>query len=310
MKPIVIFVKRLAVFVVFTLVCYILLIFVGGKFLPNKYKPNINYQLGHNYLRLKEVKQTRDVDLLFVGSSHAYRGFDTRIYQKAGYSVFNLGSSSQTPTQTLVLLKRYLKGLNPKLVVLEVFPDVFTSDGVESSIDLIVSDKNDWNSFKMMMFQKNMKVFNTYIYVEVKNLIETKPNFTQNTYHSGGYVSKGKLRYNNSEKPPITELKLDTDQVVKFEIILKYLKTNKIEYMLVQAPITTRMYQSYTNINEFNRKINTYGNHFNFNTKLMLNDSLDFYDNHHLNENGVTEFNEAFLKLLDRHYKTLLKPSY
>ena len=82
------------------------------------------------FTRLKEVKTVKNVDILFLGSSHTYRGFDTSIFHDCGYSAFNLGSSSQTPIQTLTLANRYLKQLNPKLVVLEVYPGNFTGDGV------------------------------------------------------------------------------------------------------------------------------------------------------------------------------------
>lgn len=307
MKPFVTFFKKLTVFSVFLLFVYVLLIYVAGEFLPKKIKPNINYKIGHNYLRLKEVKQTSNVDILFLGSSHAYRGFDTRIFNAAGYTIFNLGSSAQTPTQTLILLKRYLKQLNPKLVVFEVWPEVFTSDGVESSLDLIANDTNDLSTLQMVWDSKNMKVFNTYIYANIKNLIGSETNFEQKTYHDGGYVSQDKLNYNQDAKPNRTKLIFKNRQLTNFEAILGILKTEKVEYLLVQAPVTNQMYQSFTNISWFNAKIDGYGNHYNFNGKLKLDDTLDFYDNHHLNQKGVKLFNEAFLKLLTDEYKIVLQ---
>ena len=90
---------------------------------------------GHMYSRISEIKNQEDVDILFLGSSHAYRGFDTRIFLENGYKSFNLGSSAQTPTQTKVLVERYLGSLNPELVIYEVYPKTFTMDGVESSLD-------------------------------------------------------------------------------------------------------------------------------------------------------------------------------
>ena len=85
------------------------------------------------------TRKIKNVDVLFLGSSHAYRGFDPRIFRKRGYSSFNLGSSAQTPSQTKVWLKRYLKHLNPKIVIYEVYPGTFSSDGIEASLDLV-----DW----------------------------------------------------------------------------------------------------------------------------------------------------------------------
>lgn len=301
------FFKRVVIFSIFTIIIYAILLYIGGEFLSRRFKPNINYKIGHNYLRLTEVKEVADVDLLFLGSSHAYRGFDTRIFKEAGYKTFNLGSSAQTPKQTLVLIKRYLKQLNPKLVVLEVFPNVFTSDGVESSLDLIANDTNDLNSLKMVIDQKNMKVLNTYIYALEKDLMGSTPNYKQKAYHQGGYVSQDGLSYNHVSKFTATKLLLKKEQIKSFEMIIEILKRERINYILVQAPITSGLYQSLENIDEFNDKMASYGKHYNFNTKLKLNDSLDFYDNHHLNQNGVKKFNESFLELLDTNYSILLK---
>lgn len=301
------FFKRLAVFSVFALVLYVILIYVGGEFLSRRFKQNIIYNISHNYLRLAEVKKTSDVDLLILGSSHAYRGFDTRILKEAGYKTFNLGSSAQTPKQTLVLLERYLKQLKPKLVILEVYPKVFTIDGVESTLDLIVNDENDLKSLKMVVDQNNMKVYNTFIYKLTKSLLDSIPDIKLKTYHQGGYVSKAILQFNNDPKPIKSPIIIEKKQIVTFENILDLLKKEKVDYVLVQAPITSQMYDSFTNIDVFNEKMATYGNYYNFNNQLKLNDSLDFFDNHHLNQNGVISFNAVFLEMLDKNYSTLLK---
>ena len=86
--------------------------------------------------RLTEASRTKDVDILFLGSSHCYRTFDTRFYASRGLRTFNLGTSNQTPLQSEMLLHLYLDTLRPRMVVLEVHPDVVGNDGVESSIYL------------------------------------------------------------------------------------------------------------------------------------------------------------------------------
>ena len=35
--------------------------------------------------------------------------------------------------------------------------------------------------------------------------------------------------------------------------------------------------------------------YYNFNSLVSLNDSIDFNDDHHLNQNGVIKFNEKFI---------------
>src|SRR5689334_14184152 len=70
---------------------------------------NLNYRLGaygHLFTRVKEIDSVKKVDILFLGSSHSYRGFDPRIFKQYGLTSFNLGSSSQTPIQAKILLEK------------------------------------------------------------------------------------------------------------------------------------------------------------------------------------------------------------
>ena len=294
--------KRLIWFSLLAFLGYAVFLYLFASFIPQKNIPNLIYLQDHNYLRLKEAKQMSNVDLLFLGSSHAYRSFDTRIFTASNYKAFNLGSSSQTPKQTLILLKRYLKQLNPKLVVFEVNPILFTSDGVESAIDLITSDNNDINSLKMVVDQKNVKVLNTYLYALANSIFKKSPDIKLKTYHKGGYVSRANLKYYDGEKPIDEKIIIKEKQLKAFKAIIVMLESNNIDYILVQAPVTQQKYRSFTNMAEFNAKLKAYGDYYDFNNKLKLIDTLDFYDNHHLNQSGVTIFNTAFLELLEKEY--------
>ena len=135
-------------FSIFALTFYIVAICLAGDFIPSKWTKNLIYKsggAGHSLNRFDEVKNKENVDILFLGSSHTYRGFDNRIFNNAsanGFTSFNLGSSAQTPIQTEVLLNRYLNQLNPKIAIYEVYPITFTLDGIESAMDLISNDQN------------------------------------------------------------------------------------------------------------------------------------------------------------------------
>ena len=141
------FISNTVLFLLFLSIFYSTFLIIWVHYAPSRFKPNIIYNMGSYgfmYSRLSEIKNYENTNILFLGSSHAYRGFDTRIFLDKGLKSFNLGSSSQTPLQTKVLLKRYLERLNPKLVIYEVYPETFTIDGVESSLDIIANDKNDF----------------------------------------------------------------------------------------------------------------------------------------------------------------------
>ena len=71
-------------------------------------------------MRFREIRDYKNIDLLFLGSSHSYRSFDTRLFTDAGYTSFNLGSALQTPFNSYYLLREYFDQLKPKVVILSV----------------------------------------------------------------------------------------------------------------------------------------------------------------------------------------------
>lgn len=300
------FIRALLGFIITTALVYFILIIFFGEFIPAKYTKNLSYNVGsagHINSRLKEVKSIKNIDLLFLGSSHTYRGFDTRIFEKEGYSCFNLGSSSQTPLQTRVLLERYLDQLQPKLVIYEVYPVCFTLDGVEASLDLIANDRNDLASVELAIKQKHVKVYNSLLFAFYSQLFNRNTGFVEkvkkgdDTYIPGGYVER-KLNYFKHEHYPKQQWDLLPVQLKAFEENLALLKKRNIKVILVQAPITKTLYNSYSNNADFDAKMKRYGTYYNFNKTTQLSDSLDFYDDDHLNQNGVQKFNKELIQQL------------
>ena len=300
------FLRKVLLFIPFSITTYILLIIIWGDYAPGRLQKNLNYRLGssgHLYSRLNDIKNTKNVDVLILGSSHAYRGFDTRIFQKDGLRTFNLGSSSQTPMQTEVLLKRYLDELSPKIILYEVYPATFSSDGVESSLDIIANDKNDFESISMAFKQNHVKVYNLLIYGFYRDLFNKNSDFKEasikgdDKYVEGGYVER-KLQYFKYLEYDRQTWKLNNQQFQSFEKVLHLFNERNIPFVLVQAPITNLRYQSYSNNSEFDSRIRKYGEYFNFNKILDLDDRLHFYDSHHLNQNGVEIFNSKLIEII------------
>ncbi len=301
------FIANTTKFLLFTSVFYIVILSLWGRYASSSFKPNLNYRIGsygHMYSRLSEIKSYGEVDILFLGSSHSYRGFDTRIFSKNGYKTFNLGSSAQTPIQTKVLLNRYLDRLNPKLVIYEVYPATFAMDGVESSLDIIANDKNDFQSLRMALIINNIKTYNTLVYGLTRDLLGLNTSFTEpiikgkDKYVSGGYVEKG-IRFYHPRNYRKKAISLRDDQLKSFSEIVQILNDKGIELVLVYAPIPKVNYDSYINTNYFDSVMKKYSTYYNFNKIISLNDSLHFMDSHHLNQNGVSIFNNKLIELLN-----------
>lgn len=303
------FIRTLITFIFFTTLFYLASILVWGISAPSILKPNINYKIGaygYMFTRLKDIKTTKNIDILFLGSSHTYRGFDTRIFKKHGFNTFNLGSSAQTPIQTTVLLKRYLKDINPKLIIYEVYPESFMSDGIESSLDIIANDKNDYHSLLMATKLNHLKTYNTLIYGTLRDLLNLNATFEEpliqgpNTYVSGGFVEKEIKHYTPEKRSNKQSINLNGDQLSDFAELVNLIKERNIELKLVYAPITPSLYKSYLNNSEFDSLMSGYSTYYNFNELVQLNDSVHFYDESHLNQYGVDIFNEKLVEILKK----------
>tara|TARA_R110000737_G_scaffold327112_1_gene341205 strand:+ start:2212 stop:3069 length:858 start_codon:yes stop_codon:yes gene_type:complete len=284
------------------------MLFVWASIAPNKFKPNVSYKLGangHLFSRISEIKNQSDVDVLFLGSSHAYRGFDPRIFSKYGYNTFNMGSSAQSPLQTKVLINRYLDSLNPKLVIYEVFPATFSLDGVESSLDIVSNDRNDFYSLEMVLKINNIKTYNTFLYALIRDFLGLNESFTESIYKrndkyvSGGFV-ENEIEFFKPFPFEKREVKIKDYQLESFLEIVKELEIRNIPVILVYAPISKVHYESYTNTDYFDSLMSSYSDYYNFNEIVYLNDSLHFSDSHHLNQSGVELFNKKLIEILNK----------
>lgn len=310
------FIKNIFLFFIILVVCYPILISFTGHIIPQLFKPNINYHLGsygHLYTRINQIKNSfAKTDVLFLGSSHTYRGFDPRNFQNL--KSFNLGSSAQTPINTNVLLKRYLAKINPKIVLYEVYPGNFSSDGVESSLDIIANDKNDCWSIVMATKINNIKTYNTLIYGFFRDCFKLNNSFFENEikdkdkYISGGFIERKIEYYRYNRIDANKNWQINDNQIKAFNKNIQFIKSYGIKPILIFAPITKGLYNSYKNNAYIDSLMRSYElPYYNFNEIIQLDDSLDFYDAHHLNQNGVNKFNSKLKEILPEIF---IKKSY
>jgi hypothetical protein len=299
------FIIRMLKFFCFATLIYIFSVVVFRRLSPTLFSKNIIYKKGGTgflYTRLLEADSVKNIDVLAIGSSHAYRGFDPRIFKEYGYKLFNLGSSNQTPIQTNLFLKRYLKKLNPKLVIIEVYPWSLCNDGVESALNIISNTNVDLKVGRMALAVHHLKVYNSLIYGLSEDLLNQE-NFTEtiktetDKYISGGFVERLGGFY--SQKVSKEGRKKWIINEIQWEYLKKniqILKEKEINYLLVQAPTTKLLFNSYSNNNSIDSILNSLGPYLNFNLTSNMNDSLHFYDSDHLNQNGVEIFNTSLLE--------------
>jgi hypothetical protein len=308
------FLFRILVGSIFFIVVYPVAIFALGSFLP-KYFKNIKQTkggYGHLWSRLREIEKSPDADILILGSSTAYRGIDTRSFDSLGLKAFNLGSSAQTPLQSAYLLEKFIDKVNPSVVIWDVNPYTFHNSGYESFVDVCSNLGADMELAKQLIVMKELQGINTLLFVEMSQLFSNYYNYNEpikkrkDTYIGGGFVeTEMKIFDGNYEVEPIN-LEFRHYQKESFEQSLKYLTEKNINVVLVFAPIYEKTYTSFLNRVEVNnyfesmvRSYNLKG-YFNFNEMKVpgLNEKLHFYDDYHLNQEGVKLYDSYLVRVV------------
>lgn len=295
------FLKKLTTtLIVFTVVVPVGIIIWYLSPLPNG---NIKFNkggYGHLYSRLSELDTIKDIDVLFLGSSHTYRGFDSqKISNELGLNCFNLGSSGQTPDVTKVLLKTYLNEIKPKLVVYEVVPDGIFNESIGSRVDIV--SNLPFTRLKSLRYLEGFGIteFKTLILRICHDLFYQEYyeplRRGEDEYIPGGYVMRkgfGSTSKYYEEESFIVDT--NSKGFKRFLANISYIKSQDIPVILVFAPTTSYDYSRYpSNIDSIYTDMGVY---WNFNLKTNLNDSLHFFDSSHLNYLGVHIFNQDLIR--------------
>lgn len=270
---------------------------------------NVKYHLGmwdYTYTKMHEVAEYKDVDVLFLGSSHCYRTFDTRFYAARGLRTFNLGTSNQTPLQTLMLLRLYLDSLSPRLVVIEVHPDLMCNDGVESSIYLANNMMPSYELAQMSFSTHNLKSVLSMFYSAVRNTLWgefssfSEPLFDEeNEYVPGGFVERKGGCY-QPEPHQVVPIEIKDCQLDALRESVSLLRERGVPCLLVEVPGTETLQKAYEGHEEFVKQMQLIGNYYSPRPEGLC-DTLHFYDDEHLNQRGVELYNPCF-------YDAVLKP--
>tara|TARA_B100000795_G_scaffold269928_1_gene261168 strand:- start:65 stop:925 length:861 start_codon:yes stop_codon:yes gene_type:complete len=259
---------------------------------------------GDTYARFLEFNEKSASDIIFTGSSRAYRGYDPLIFDEVGVSSFNLGSSAQKMPNTALIISHLLNSENTSKIVLELYPNGFTDDISQSDFDLITNVKDDKLAVKIALKAKDPRLVNTYL----TRLLFSGFNSDlpiDNEYVSRGFCKSDSVMSDETYKD--LELKYSKDNSNNFNIqgirhldsIANHCKNENIELILVTSPVSDFYSQKNHSklilsiqpiLDDYNLRYLDYSQNTNFNTKD------DFYDASHLNYTGVKKFNEILIK--------------
>jgi hypothetical protein len=305
------FFKYSILFILFILLSYLGMLFLGSKIMisgkPALVQTNNFYHWkgGDTYHKYHNFKIDSVYDFIFVGSSRAYRGYNPFIFEKRGFSAWNLGSNAQTMNNSLEVIKQYINKQNCRNLIVDIYPSALMHEGFESSIDLIQNSSSNRLAWNIAKNSKDMRLMNAFIH----------RIFTLNApivFETEDYIGKGfctkkdtlnlkkiKQLQNYSAKKNKTVKPILAEHKALLEKLILYCNEKEINLMLVFSPTSDAYSQdSYeSHIKELKQIADQHQIQLlDYAKKLQLNSYTDFYDDSHMNERGVNKFNESLIK--------------
>lgn len=282
----------------------------------------LKFKYGDGILGIQTLYKQKEgtIDVLALGSSHAFEDINTgMLWEDYGISAYVLAGSVQPYWNSYYYLQEALKTQRPKLVILEGYGSVFSSEYSDHSRII----KNNLGIKDLDLKKESL---------EVSAPEETRDNylFDYRLWHSryeelnesdfAQYYQKPIYQYYKGfgvnfveeafEKPQINITKDNmrpmTEKAEKyFRKIVELCQKEKIPIMVVVSPYvlteTEQMVYYYTEkiANEYGIPLINFNNE-EYYQKMSLNFETDFSDPSHLNYRG----NEKFTKILAEEIKS------
>ncbi|HMX86746.1 MAG TPA: hypothetical protein PKD14_12475, partial [Saprospiraceae bacterium] len=273
----------------------------GVPFIYRATQGNVS-QGGGTWVKLKNFDATRKWDIIVLGSSHAYRGYDPTLFSRYGISMYNLGTSNQHMRCTYYIAKNHINRNNCKLILLDVYDRAFCSQQLESMSDLIQNAADDKTAIDIAFSTPDIRVINM---LALRYFNKTIPLLnTDTTGFINGYKENRKYLNPVIADSIKLENKYKTNPLqVKYLIkLLTYFKSQGIPVVAAEHPLPSL----YT-VREHTKFISDIQPVFNQFNVPFLDHTYDpdiagklcyFFDPTHLNFRGVSKYNERLLKEL------------
>lgn len=284
----------------------ILLCFIPYKGKPLVYITNDYYHWkgGSTYEKFRKFSSHKKRHAVIIGSSRAYRGYDPRIFGEAGYDVWNLGTGAQTINNTYFVAKNYITPGNCDLLIIDIYSGAFKNISIESSSDLIQNISSDKAALEIAWDTRDIRALNM---LAVRYLTANENSmFADKDYVGFGFSERHdklpeKMRTALSGNLE-TNVK-DAEYEVKYlDMLLQFCKENGIKAVLTYAPVSD--FYSEEEHRRFLAEISeVISKHsvplLDYSKSLKISTLEHFYDEAHMNYDGVRIFNQALINDLE-----------
>lgn len=243
-------------------------------------------------------------------------------------TVFNFGSSAQTPVTGYFVLNEVLEKQRPKIVVLDLYVMVFTSDNQLNNGRYNFHSMN-WGENKKQFLQEGFSFneqvkllfFPSHVY---RNHFKHKLNkllgrnylpIGKGQYEQNGFalnhdtLAIEKLKYDNQfSKFNIQKGQLSEKNVAYLKQIVERCRAEKVPIVFMSSPMPSASVDFIKEYAAISAEFTTLADNLNvpyydFNIKRMpeVKDEFHYYDDDHLNFSGAKIFSKKAAEIMQKH---------
>lgn len=285
---------------------FCLILFLADHVVGYLFEYSYNHQKQGVLYRVNYAVDSTKADCFVVGSSRATHHYDSDIISKAtGYSFYNSGSEGRGVIYSAAVISASIHRYKPKLIIIDVRPNEFTTSGDEDLSALLPYYKKQYvmpyinyaSDFQKVKLLSKIYPYNSLL----TTMMAGRSNRVDaNTFDKGGYIPMYGLVKNKKIIPYAGDKnKLDKGKVRFFTELLDHLEKEKIHSLIVMSPLYFQ-YKGSTTLDVCNKVVSRlkYSKFVNFSGHPEFKDPAKFDDELHLNNHGAAFFSSEIAVII------------
>lgn len=279
----------------------VIFIFSNVQFIDRRmslfFVPNLQRNGGQEMQMMRDLTSNpTKYDAIVLGSSHAYRGYDPRIFEQVGINLFNAGTSAQNAKGSLVLYNEFLRD-RADVFILDVYDPVFELEGTESNMRLIQNVATNAAAFALVKQEVKLYTLNALaVRLASMNVKDEAPN---TDYIKNGFCEKKGILY---AVEPLNDSVFDANEEMfeAFEAMVKQMQADGKRIVLCSHPLPASA-GLHNYHDKFLQKFSPLIEHLGvpYIDLTYCNEGFginEFADLSHLNQQGVELYNRILLE--------------
>ncbi len=264
--------------------------------------PYLQRKGGQEKMMFNDWTDKKKPDIIVLGSSHAYRGYDPREFDKRGLALFNGGTSSQHSLASYLLFENYFAQSSAPLYIIDLYEAIYSGEGMECTTRMIENVKDDHTAFQFVKQEPDLRCFNAYMSRLVSKRMPDEAEAKD--YVRDGYCSKTDSLKEDLPEVTVKEFEPNEKMIHYLDVLLTELDKRKLNYIMVSHPQPPRKgYDEFHN--SFRKVVDPILNahhvkYIDYTQTPGFITTQHFFDLNHMNQSGVTMFNSMLIDTLEK----------